>query len=151
MLRGEREFPIRRVNNPDTDQPIQRLKYIGPFFANRFQNQHNPMNTFDDIIEYVSNHNKRQNIALFQRVFINARWVDGHQNVARCIGDVARSRRPPHRYAVNHFNRFGWNSLVIYLRNNMFDRERYMRRTGQDRIPSLIPTRTLLQAYPNYC
>jgi hypothetical protein len=134
-----------------SDQPIVRLKYIGPFFQNRFQQQHNPMQTFDDVIAYVSTHNKRQNTALFQRIFRNARWVEGNQNPARCIGDIARSRRPPHRYAIGRYNRFGWNSLVIYLRNNMMNNERFMQRTRQDRIPALIPTRTLIQAYPNYC
>jgi len=147
---GERAFPFRRLNNPDTDQPVRRLKFIGPFFEQRFANQHNPIQTFDDVIEYVSHHTKQQNTALFERVFRNARWVNGHQNVARCIGVVARSRRPPHRQAIAEYNRFAWNAMVLYLRRNMTDEERFTRRRG-DRIPALRAPRPLLQVFPNYC
>jgi hypothetical protein len=147
---GEREFPIRRVTNPDTDQPIERLKYIGPFFQQRFAQQQNPMNVFDDVIDYVSRNSKERNTAMFKRVFRNQRWVNGHQNINRCIGAVARSRRPPHRYAIREYNRFAWNSMVIYLRRNMTDNERFTRRR-QDRIPALLVPRPLVQTHPNYC
>lgn len=153
MLRGEREFQVRRVNNPQTDQAMTRLKYIGPYFSGRFANNQQPIQTFDDLIAYIRTHTRERNTNLFKRVFRNQRYVVGPANVARCIGAVAQSRRPPHRYMISQYNRFAWNSTVVYLRRNMLDDERYTGRAGHrsDRIPALLLPRTLIQAYPNYC
>lgn len=143
------------INNPGTEEPLNALDYIGPFLFGRFQREN--IHTFDDLIDRVAGQRRDRNIALFRRVFRNARWQPGHQNVARCVGRANRSRRPPHRYALREYNLFGWNAMVEYLRENMPAEQRYTRRRAgrrfvlADKIPPLQGERDALAAFPNYC
>ncbi len=148
--------------NPPIGSAIDALKYIGPAFVARFAAEAPPITTLVQLRNRLVAHTQAQNQAFLRRVLENPRWSMANGTM-RCVGKnyAPYSRRPPHRYRINRFNKFAYNSILVYMARKMTPAQQWRwipprgRRRGryENRLPTLIhaPPRTALNAYPNIC
>lgn len=148
---------FNRLNNPPRHRRLQSLLFIGPHFSQAFSNEIPPINTLNQLIQYISRHSKSENQAFLRRILRNPTYLIG----TRCVGKRTgpQSRNPPHNYALLQVNKMAYNSIIVYLLRNMtaVQQWRLIPRRGrrparwENRIPSLIDGRTDIQAYPLRC
>jgi hypothetical protein len=153
---------LNRLTNPPLGSAIDALRYLGPFFTARFAAEVPPINTLLQLRTRLANQTQAQNQAFLRRVLENPRWTMAGGTM-RCVGrgTAPHSRRPPHRYRINRFNKFAYNSILVYMARRMTPAMQWRfipargRRRGryENRLPEIVhqPPRTALQAYPNVC
>ena len=126
------------VNNPEPGEPIQALKWIGPYLGRRFE-EIGGCKTLQDVLDRLGKHTKKSNTKWLKNILTNER-------PGECVGDVSKGQEygRDHRYSVREVNWYGYNSVLTYARGRMS--------RGQYRLlPSRLAGRKAGVAFPDRC
>lgn len=107
MLLNPFQPPVRFPANPAS---LMGLKWIGPHFRQQFRDA--GIDSWNDLEEYLENHNKRENAAFLRGVLQNTR-------ATLCI-PTERGWRDfliNKEYKVRTVNWFAYNSVLYYARH----------------------------------
>ena len=115
-------IPINRpLNNPEPNEPVRNLKFIGPLFSGRLRRQYR-INTLRQLATYMNRrHSRVRSRDFLEDVFRNVR-------VRQCVLPRWRGRR----YSVREINKLGFNAVITYMRQRRLVNNNYLpRRYGQ--------------------
>jgi hypothetical protein len=153
MLGGYR-FPNDRP--PEVNLPLNslivRLKYIGPYLAERFETEsywpatshraadQRPMRTLHDLVDFVEQRrgNARKGVkAWLQRICENARG-------GACVDPPKMLQGVKRRYQAREVNEAGYNAVIMFLRARVNGR-------SLRNVPAHFRNRQLSSRYPEEC
>ena len=144
-----------RASQPNLDDPIHELRYIGPHFS--AQLVANGVTTMRDLRNLLIGQSKRANRNFLRRVLVNPRRrIAGIQD--GCLGVASRrGGGAAPRYKVRQNNVFAYNAIIQWFRERGAGRVRGGRRNiyatvVRNNLPDPMQLRTYATAWDaNYC